>query len=213
MTLDNKQGLTYKLSQAEGPSNSSLSVDTSLSNPVFQFGQPREPKAMSGETSRASDIVPSRIAKIKVIGVGGGGSNAVNRMIASELSGVEFWAVNTDAQALAQSAAPKRLQIGQKLTRGLGAGGNPAIGQKAAEESRDEIAAAMTGAEGAPFTPPPPQAQSRHASSGGSWARARRRRLSIIASTSNASPTRPIRFSRWWRRWRPKRAGSMTRRR
>ncbi|HAZ49404.1 MAG TPA: cell division protein FtsZ, partial [Cyanobacteria bacterium UBA11371] len=143
MTFDNKQGLTYKLSQAEGPSNSSLSVDTSLSNPVFQFGQPREPKAMSGETSRASDIVPSRIAKIKVIGVGGGGSNAVNRMIASELSGVEFWAVNTDAQALAQSAAPKRLQIGQKLTRGLGAGGNPAIGQKAAEESRDEIAAAL----------------------------------------------------------------------
>lgn len=145
MTLDNKQGLTYKLSQTEGPSNSSLSVDTAsaFGNPVFQFGQPREPKAMSSESSRLGDIVPSRVAKIKVIGVGGGGSNAVNRMIASELSGVEFWAVNTDAQALAQSAAPKRLQIGQKLTRGLGAGGNPAIGQKAAEESRDEIAAAL----------------------------------------------------------------------
>jgi cell division protein FtsZ len=78
-----------------------------------------------------------------VIGVGGGGSNAVNRMIASAVTGVEFWSINTDAQALAQSGAPKRLQIGQKLTRGLGAGGNPAIGEKAAEESRDEIAAAL----------------------------------------------------------------------
>ncbi|MCL1468325.1 cell division protein FtsZ [Argonema galeatum A003/A1] len=98
---------------------------------------------MAEETSRSSDIVPSRIAKIKVIGVGGGGSNAVNRMIASDLAGVEFWAINTDAQALTLSSASRRLQVGQKLTRGLGAGGNPAIGQKAAEESRDEIAAAV----------------------------------------------------------------------
>jgi cell division protein FtsZ len=64
-------------------------------------------------------------------------------MIANNVAGVEFWSVNTDAQSLAQSDAPKRLQVGQKLTRGLGAGGNPAIGQKAAEESRDEIAAAL----------------------------------------------------------------------
>jgi cell division protein FtsZ len=92
---------------------------------------------------RSGDIVPSSIAKIKVIGVGGSGGNAVNRMIASEISGVEFWSINTDAQALTQSDALKRLQLGQKLTRGLGAGGNPAIGQKAAEESRDEIAAAL----------------------------------------------------------------------
>ncbi|MGA1283349.1 MAG: cell division protein FtsZ, partial [Prochlorothrix sp.] len=90
-----------------------------------------------------STIIPSSIARIKVIGVGGGGSNAVNRMIASDLGGVEFWAMNTDAQALISAAAPQRLQIGQKLTRGLGAGGNPAIGQKAAEESRDEIAKAL----------------------------------------------------------------------
>lgn len=88
-------------------------------------------------------IIPSNIAQIKVIGVGGGGCNAVNRMIDSNVSGVEFWGINTDAQALAQSSAPLRLQIGQKLTRGLGAGGNPAIGQKAAEESREEIAAAL----------------------------------------------------------------------
>ena len=89
------------------------------------------------------NIVPSNVARIKVIGVGGGGCNAVNRMIQSDIIGVEFWAINTDAQALAQAEAPNRLQVGQKLTRGLGAGGNPAIGQKAAEESREEIAIAL----------------------------------------------------------------------
>ncbi|KKD36725.1 MAG: cell division protein FtsZ [Limnoraphis robusta] len=103
--------------------------------------------SMPHEESWSSDIIPSNAAKIKVIGVGGSGGNAVNRMIESEVSGVEFWAVNTDAQALAQSRALKRLQVGQKLTRGLGAGGNPAIGQKAAEESRDEIAHALEGAD------------------------------------------------------------------
>ncbi|MFM8005306.1 MAG: cell division protein FtsZ, partial [Dolichospermum sp.] len=77
----------------------------------------------------------------------GGGGNAVNRMIESDVSGVEFWSINTDAQALTLAGAPSRLQIGQKLTRGLGAGGNPAIGQKAAEESRDEIATALDGAD------------------------------------------------------------------
>jgi len=96
-----------------------------------------------GEKMKIDNIIPSSIARIKVIGVGGGGSNAVNRMIASEVTGVEFWAMNTDAQALLQSAAPQRLQMGQKLTRGLGAGGNPAIGAKAAEESRDDIAASI----------------------------------------------------------------------
>lgn len=88
----------------------------------------------------SNQITPSNVAKIKVIGVGGGGCNAVNRMIQGNVVGVEFWQINTDAQALAQSMATNCLQIGQKLTRGLGAGGNPAIGQKAAEESRDEIA-------------------------------------------------------------------------
>ncbi|MGI0479522.1 cell division protein FtsZ [Geminocystis sp. CENA526] len=87
-----------------------------------------------------NQIIPSNVAQIKVIGVGGGGCNAVNRMIQGNVVGVEFWQINTDAQALAQSMATNCLQIGQKLTRGLGAGGNPAIGQKAAEESRDEIA-------------------------------------------------------------------------
>ncbi len=86
-------------------------------------------------------------ANIVVVGVGGAGSNAVNRMIAAGLNGVEFWTCNTDAQALEMSAATNRLQIGTKLTKGLGAGGNPTIGQKAAEESREEIAAALEGAD------------------------------------------------------------------
>ncbi len=86
-------------------------------------------------------------ANIKVFGVGGAGSNAVNRMIAAGLNGVEFWSCNTDAQALDLSAAKNRLQIGSRLTRGLGAGGNPTVGEKAAEESREEIAAAVQGAD------------------------------------------------------------------
>ena len=95
----------------------------------------------------SDDITFSSAARIKVIGVGGGGSNAVNRMIASEIEGIEFWTMNTDAQALSHSDATRRIQLGQKLTRGLGAGGNPAIGQKAAEESREEIAMALEGAD------------------------------------------------------------------
>ena len=95
------------------------------------------------DDSRNSKIVPSSVAKIKVMGVGGGGCNAVNRMIESEVTGIEFWAINTDAQALEKSYASQKLQIGQKITNGLGAGGNPAIGQKAAEESREEIAQAL----------------------------------------------------------------------
>ncbi|MFQ5459512.1 MAG: cell division protein FtsZ [Anaerolineae bacterium] len=79
------------------------------------------------------------LAAIKVIGVGGGGSNAVNRMIAEGLTGVEFIAVNTDAQALQLSQAPHRIQIGCKLTKGLGAGGKSEIGEKAAEESHTEL--------------------------------------------------------------------------
>lgn len=88
-----------------------------------------------------------QFAKIKVIGVGGGGNNAVNRMISSGLQGVEFISVNTDAQALIHAMAPKRIQIGEKLTRGLGAGARPEIGEQAAQESRDEILAALKGAD------------------------------------------------------------------
>lgn len=87
------------------------------------------------------------IAKIKVVGVGGGGNNAVNRMIASGLKGVEFIAINTDAQALVHAMAQNRMQIGEKLTRGLGAGARPEIGEKAAQENRDDIIKALQGAD------------------------------------------------------------------
>src|SRR5881296_1457261 len=78
-------------------------------------------------------------ARIVVLGVGGGGSNAVNRMIQSGVRGIEFVAINTDTQALARSEAPIRIGIGEKLTRGLGAGGNPSVGERAAEESAEEL--------------------------------------------------------------------------
>jgi cell division protein FtsZ len=86
-------------------------------------------------------------ANIKVVGVGGGGSNAVNRMIAEGIQGVEFIAINTDAQALLLSEAPHRVRIGDKLTRGLGAGGNPEVGAKAAEESEDELRDSVRGSD------------------------------------------------------------------
>lgn len=93
------------------------------------------------------ELEMQQFAKIKVVGVGGGGSNAVNRMIDAGLKGVEFIAVNTDAQALVHSQADVKVQIGTKLTKGLGAGANPEIGAKAAEESRDELARVLKGAD------------------------------------------------------------------
>ncbi len=87
------------------------------------------------------------LTKIKVIGVGGGGGNAVNRMIETNIQGVQFIAVNTDKQALYTSNAEYKIQIGEKLTRGLGAGANPEVGQKAAEESRDDIFQSLQGAD------------------------------------------------------------------
>jgi cell division protein FtsZ len=93
------------------------------------------------------EVTGEQFAQIKVVGVGGGGTNAVNRMIAEGLQGVEFVAINTDAQALMLSDAPKRVRIGDKLTRGLGAGGNPEVGMKAAEESADDLYASLKGAD------------------------------------------------------------------
>ena len=146
MTLNSKLGLNRQSSDNSG--NAGLSLTVNNSNPFNNsgyLGSTYDSRNTPIEESRSDNIVPSSIAKLKVIGVGGGGGNAVNRMIASELNGVEFWTLNTDAQALSHSSAPRRLQVGQKLTRGLGAGGNPAIGQKAAEESREDIAAALEG--------------------------------------------------------------------
>ena len=87
------------------------------------------------------------LAVIKVVGVGGGGTNAVNRMVESGLTGVEFIAVNTDAQALLDTDADVKIHIGSKATRGLGAGANPEVGLAAAQESRDELKEALKGAD------------------------------------------------------------------
>ncbi len=88
-----------------------------------------------------------RGAKIRVVGVGGGGGNAINSMIAKGLHGVDFFAINTDLQALERNAAPNKVQIGKNLTRGLGAGADPTVGHRAVEEDRDEIARALAGSD------------------------------------------------------------------
>ncbi len=93
------------------------------------------------------DVDMDQFAQIKVVGVGGGGNNAVNRMVESGLKGVEFIAINTDKQALYSSKAEHKLQIGEKLTKGLGAGANPEIGRKAAAESKEDIYRRLEGAD------------------------------------------------------------------
>ena len=95
------------------------------------------------ESKHSYSMDESNAATIKVIGVGGGGSNAVNRMVESGVQGVTFIAINTDNQALARNKAEIKIQIGEKVTRGLGCGADPSVGEKAAEESRDEIAEAI----------------------------------------------------------------------
>lgn len=94
-----------------------------------------------------AEVAPALAGRIKVVGVGGGGSNAVNRMIEAGLSGVEFYAMNTDMQVLSISQAPHKLHLGEESTRGLGAGGNPEIGRQAADESKREIRRMLEGAD------------------------------------------------------------------
>ena len=101
----------------------------------------------TNDTEPACKIIVVPACKIIVVGVGGAGNNAVNRMVDVDVIGVEFIGVNTDVQALNLCRAPRLLQIGEKLTKGLGAGANPEVGQKAAEESADEIAQAFKGAD------------------------------------------------------------------
>ena len=89
------------------------------------------------------DMGPDSVVNIKVIGVGGGGNNVVNRMVRTGTKGVEFIAVNTDKQALEASSATNKIQIGEKLTNGQGAGADPEVGRKSAEESRKQVAEAL----------------------------------------------------------------------
>ena len=105
-------------------------------------------KRESEETSASQmSLAVNNVADIKVVGVGGGGGNAVNRMIKAGLSGVDFWAMNTDNQVLEMSLAQNRIRLGGKLTCGLGAGGDPSVGEKAAEETRDQIVQALDNAD------------------------------------------------------------------
>src|SRR5512136_54950 len=100
-----------------------------------------------GYNTMAKQIFSASPVKIKVIGVGGGGCNAITRMIREQVRGVEFITMNTDAQALELTEAPVQLQLGARVTRGLGAGGDRALGAKAADESRDEIKSIINGAD------------------------------------------------------------------
>ncbi len=107
------------------------------------FAPLEDPTAMAD----AKRYVPEHAATIKVVGLGGGGCNAINRMIEKGLSGVDFYALNTDVQALRSSGTPNTVQIGTNLTRGLGAGSNPNIGREAAEESREDLGMILDGAD------------------------------------------------------------------
>ncbi len=145
MILSDKLALNHSsLNNIESTETASAVDSYQQQSSTAPFSQVKEPPENPGEDSRRPKKVEyPNVARIKVIGVGGGGCNAVDRMIESELMGVEFWTMNTDAQALTQSSAPHCLQIGRKLTKGLGAGGNPNIGKEAAVESRDEIAESL----------------------------------------------------------------------
>ncbi|MDP9357049.1 MAG: cell division protein FtsZ [Chloroflexota bacterium] len=127
-----------------------------LGDPVPPRGQARqEPPASESEGTRRrgpveerpTDPYPDTFARIKVIGVGGAGGNAINRMVQSGVDGIEFVSVNTDAQALTTSEAPIAIRIGDKLTKGLGAGGRPEVGERAAEESAENLAEIVRGAD------------------------------------------------------------------
>ncbi len=110
---------------------------------IFAKKDETQTSSTSDQTSRSS-VNPT---KIKVVGVGGGGGNAVNRMIKSGLSGVEFWLMNTDLQVLEYGQTKNKIQLGAKSTEGLGAGGDPSVGEKAAEEAQQEITEALDGAD------------------------------------------------------------------
>ncbi|WCJ33012.1 Cell division protein FtsZ [Euphorbia peplus] len=138
--------------QLSNPNTSTPSLPSSLHHKLLSPSHKTLRSSFSKRLRHVSGSVtcsfaPMESAKIKVIGVGGGGNNAVNRMIGSGLHGVDFYAINTDSQALLQSSAQHPLQIGELLTRGLGTGGNPLLGEQAAEESKEAISSALKGSD------------------------------------------------------------------
>uniref|UniRef100_A0A0D3G1B9 Tubulin/FtsZ domain-containing protein n=2 Tax=Oryza TaxID=4527 RepID=A0A0D3G1B9_9ORYZ len=128
---------------ASAACSSSASALVRLTGPIHLCSAPPRGCARRRHASVRCSFAPVETARIKVVGVGGGGNNAVNRMIGSGLQGIEFYAINTDSQALLNSQAQYPLQIGEQLTRGLGTGGNPNLGEQAAEESKEAIANAL----------------------------------------------------------------------
>ena len=128
-----------------GKKDSTETTTSSVSSSTSSVNSSSEPYTSSMYAVEGNRAIPT--AKIKVVGVGGGGGNAINRMIKSGLQGVEFWAINTDAQVLTLSETKNRVQIGAKVTRGLGCGADPAKGENAAEESKEEILKALDGAD------------------------------------------------------------------
>ncbi|XP_051135407.1 cell division protein FtsZ homolog 1, chloroplastic [Andrographis paniculata] len=140
--------LRFSAPASELTSASSISVGVSpLPCKSFFLSRSRFNSRKQRNGAVCCSFIPSESARIKVVGVGGGGNNAVNRMIGSGLQGVDFYAINTDAQALVQSSAENPIQIGELLTRGLGTGGNPLLGEQAAEESKEAIANALKGSD------------------------------------------------------------------
>ena len=146
--MDIDDQLRMKGLSSQRPANSmNYSGGQDMRPPAERFVRARLERDKEEGRMRETDRTLEGNARIKVVGIGGGGSNAVNRMIRSKLRGVEFIAINTDLQALAHSEAQTKMNIGKKLTRGLGAGGNPTIGREAAEESQQELSELLQGAD------------------------------------------------------------------
>ena len=132
------------MGQSDPPNNENLRSKRNVQGPTKAAALPDGSSSpIRGSQRRAVHDYADEVARIAVVGVGGAGSNVINRMIEQGIRGVELIAVNTDAQALIQSNAPKRLQIGDKLTKGLSAGGDPKIGEQAAQESSENIRALL----------------------------------------------------------------------
>lgn len=146
-TIDKTVDKTVKSLQVDnsGTDSSASEQTEKLEVPSGTSKNQKRSRSMAPRISQPQNV--DQFAQIKVVGVGGGGQNAINRMIQADIQGVEFISVNTDSQALMLSDAPQRLRIGEKLTRGLGSGGNPEVGQRAAEESREEIEQMLKGAD------------------------------------------------------------------